>query len=232
MKQVKPLERLVYCRRLIRNAVLCLLMALALWIAMDCPLPAEMAFRRAERQNLSERSEVVWKAGNGGRFGEWAIVVGRTADMIYTYSGPYFYRFPRREGGGTLVSVPDGICSEDEAGSYYGPAFLVPDPPEGAESARLTVTMNVNNWREDYTVKAELSDGVLFFPLARRYHLLPENPTPEETAQHNNEDAAFSVFDYSRPNRQKELPYTLTFFDGEGTALETIRQEGWLAETP
>ena len=217
-----------YGLRVVRNLLITALLAVLMWMAADYPLPTEMGFRRAERQNLADRSEIVWTY-RGTSSGDRDLLVGLTADAVHTYAHDYrFYVWPRRDGG-TLVPLPDRTRYQDSSGSYLGPSFLVPDPPARAATACLTVTLDVNNWREDYVATANLTGGIFFFQMERKHHL-PEDPTSAEAALYSNEDAAFSISYYRDLQNFANLPYTLEFFDPSGTLLETVRQDGWLAD--
>ena len=218
-----------HLRRTARNLLITAVLAALMWIAAGYPLPMEPDFRRAERQNLAERSEIVW-VYRGTRSGDRDLVVGLAPGAVHTYANNYrFYVWPRREGGCTLVPLPDRTRYQEGGSSYLGPSFLVADPPARAATARLTVTLDVNDWREDYVADASLTDGTFFFQMERKYQDLPENPTSEEEALYNNEDTAFSIAYYRDPVDFVNLPYTLEFFDPSGALLETVRQEGWQA---
>lgn len=216
--------------RTARNLLITAALVAVMWAIKGYPLPLEMDFHRMERQNLADPSEIVWTY-RGTHPGDLDVLVGLAPDTVHTYAHGYrFYVFPRREGGSTLVSLPEETRYQDGSNSYLAPSFLVPDPPARAATARLTVTLDVNDWREDYVADASLTDGVFFFQLKRKYRDLPENPTSEEEALCYNEGAAFSIVYYRDPADFVRLPYTLEFFDPSGNPLETVRQEGWLAD--
>lgn len=216
--------------RTVRNLFFAVFLAALMWIASDYPLPMEMDFRRAERQNLVDPSEIVWTY-YGTYSGDLDVLVGLAPNTVHTYARGYrFYVFPRREESSTLVSLPEETRYSDGSNSYLAPSFLVPDPPAQAATARLTVTLDANDWREDYVVEAPLTDGIFFFQLKWKYRCLPEYSTDEEQELFSNESAAFSVYYFDSPQEFTKLPYTLEFFDPNGALLETVRQEGWLAD--
>lgn len=215
--------------RTVRNLLLAVFLAALMWIASDYPLPMELDFRQSERQNLVEQSEIVWTY-RSARPGDRDMIVGLTQDAVHTYARSYrFYVFPRRDSG-TLVPLPDRTRYQDGGSSYLGPSFLVPDPPARAVSAQLTVTLDVNDWQEEYTAEADLTGGVFFFQIERKYHYLSEDPTAEEEALYYNEDAAFSIAYYKDPLDFVHLPYTLEFFDPSGVLLDALVYPGQLIE--
>ena len=63
--------------RTVRNLFLAAFLAALMWIASDYPLPMEMDFRRAERQNLVDPSEIVWTY-YGTHSGDLDVLVGLT----------------------------------------------------------------------------------------------------------------------------------------------------------
>ena len=215
--------------RTARNLLITALLGILIWAVNGCPLPMKMAFRQMERQNLVDRSEIVWTY-RSARPGDRDMIVGLTPDAVHTYARSYrFYVFPRRDSG-TLVPLPDRTRYQDGGSSYLGPSFLVPDPPARAVSAQLTVTLDVNDWREEYTAEADLTGGVFFFQIERKYHYLSEDPTAEEEALYYNEDTAFSIAYYKDPLDFVHLPYTLEFFDPSGVLLDTLVYPGQLTE--
>ena len=102
----------------------------------------------------------------------------------------------------------------------------MPDPPAGAADARLTITLSINDWMEDYTVEGEHQGQAFFFQLRMRHH--------NEIAGHaTDEETAFQLLTSERPESAggSGYPYTLEFFGADGEILSTVRQEGWRAET-
>ena len=213
--------RKIYVRRTIRNFLLAALAALLLWGMSGFPLPVEMAFRRSERQNLAERSEIVWRYR-----GDEDMLVGLSRQYAHVWnSGGSLVFWPRQEGG-TLLHLPAQTRYQEGGEIRFGPSLLVPDPPQDAVDARLTITLSIGDWMEDYTITGERQDGVFFFQLRERYQSEPSDRSSHEMA-------AFEFLPYQPPvTGNGGYPYTLEFFDTEGKLISTIRQEGWLAETP
>ena len=211
-----------HIRRALRNLGLAALAALVIWGLAGFPLPMEAAFRRCERQALAERSEIVW-THDGTMQGDKDLLVGLASDYVHVWHPNVYVLFWPRQAGGTLVSLPAKTRYQDRANSYLGPALLVPDPPEGAEGVRLTITLSINNWMEDYTAEGERQGSVFFFQLEMRHR---------DDAHSSDEATAFSLLTTERPDSLglSQYPYTLEFFDASGNLLSTIRQEGWWAE--
>ena len=210
-----------YLLRAARNLLLAALAALLIWWTAGFPLPTpELTFRRAERQALAERSELVWQY-EGIVGGDEDLLVGLADRFVHVWHPNGYVLFWPRQEGGTLVPLPAETRYQDQGSSYTGPALLVPDPPEGAEGARLTITLSINNWMEDYIVGGTRQGQVFFFQLEMRH---------QNDAHSMDEATGFSWLTYERPDflGLSQYPYTLEFFDGEGQLLSTVRQEGWL----
>ena len=212
-----------YLLRTARNFLLAALAALLIWWMAGFPLPTpELTFRRAERQALAEWSELVWQyEGTAG--GDEDLLVGLANRFVHVWHPNGYVLFWPRQEGGTLVPLPAETRYQDRGSSYLGPALLVPDPPEGAESARLTITLSINNWMEDYIVGGTCQGQVFFFQLEMRHR---------DGAHSSDEATGFSLLTIERPDSLglSQYPYTLEFFDASGNLLSTIRQEGWWAE--
>ena len=199
-----------YLLRAARNLLLAALAALLIWWTTGFPLPTpELTFRRAERQALAERSELVWQY-EGIVGGDEDLLVGLADRFVHVWHPNGYVLFWPRQEGGTLVPLPAETRYQDRGSSYLGPALLVPDPPEGAESARLTITLGDPGWQGEYQAEGERQGQVLFFQL---HH-----------------EASFRMLTDERPLTFRSIPYTLEFFDASGNLLSTIRQEGWWAE--
>ena len=197
-----------HIRRALRNIGLAALAGLAIWCIKGFPLPTpEMEFRRDERQALAERSEIIWTY-EGTMRGDEDLLVGLSDTAVHVWHPNGYVLFWPRQEGGTLVPLPAETRYRDRANSYLGPALLVPDPPEGAESARLTIPLGDPGWQGEYQAEGERQGQVLFFQL---HH-----------------EASFRMLTDERPLTFRSIPYTLEFFDASGNLLSTIRQEGWL----
>ena len=208
--------------RALRNLGLAALAVLVIWCAEGFPLAMEAAFRRCERQHLAERSDIVW-THDGAVRGDKDLLVGLASRYVHVWHPNGYVLFWPRQDGGTLVPLPAQTRYQDRANSYLGPTLLVPDPPAGAEAARLTITFSINDWAEDYTVDGQRQGQVFFFQLEMRFH----NQTHDL-----DEATAFRWLTYERPDSLglSQYPYTLEFFDADGEILSTVRQEGWRAE--
>ena len=213
-----------HIRRALRNIGLAALAGLVIWCIKGFPLPTpEMEFRRDERQALAERSEIIWTY-EGTMRGDEDLLVGLSDTAVHVWHPNGYVLFWPRQDGGTLVPLPAETRYQDRANSYLGPALLVPDPPEGAAGARLTITFSINDWTEDYTVDGQRQGQVFFFQLEMRH---------QSDSYDSDEDTAFSLLTTERPDSLglSQYPYTLEFFGADGEILSTVRQEGWRAET-
>ena len=128
--------------RTLRNLGLAALVGLVIWSLADFPLPMEQEFRRSERTHLAERSEIVW-THEGTAAGDDDLLVGLSDTAVHVWHPNGYVLFWPRQEGGTLVPLPAETRYRDRANSYLGPALLVPDPPAGVESARLTITFSI-----------------------------------------------------------------------------------------
>ena len=203
-----------------RNLLLAGLAALLIWSMKGYPLPMEMDFRRYERQSLAERSEILWTY-RGGRAGDRDMLVGLAADYVHVWHPNGYVLFWPRQEGGTLVSLPAETRYADGFSSYLAPALLVADPPEGADAARLTITLSYQDWSEDYVVEGERQGQVFFFQMKMRHH-------GDSLALY--ESDAFRWLTVRRSETLDYYPYTVEFFDTSGNLLSSIHQEGWKAE--
>ena len=213
-----------HIRCALRNFALAALAGLVIWCIKGFPLPTvEMEFRRDERQALAERSEIIWR-NEGTMRGDEDLLAGLSDTAVHVWHPNGYVLFWPRQEGGTLVPLPAETRYQDRANSYLGPALLVPDPPERAEAARLTITFSINDWTEDYTVDGQRQGQVFFFQLEMRHH---------NQAHDLDEDTAFRWLTYEHPDSLglSQYPYTLEFFGADGEILSTVRQEGWRAET-
>ena len=202
--------------RALRNLGLSALAALVIWGIKGFPLPMAQEFRRSERTHLAARSDIVW-THDGAVRGDEDLLVGLSETAVHVWHPNGYVLFWPRQEGGTLVSLPAETRYQDRANSYLGPALLVPDPPEGAEGARLTITLSVNDWEEDYTAEGARQGAVWLFPLPARHteddlRALERHALSDLTHQ----DANTFLF-----------PYTVEFLDAEGALLDTLTYLGW-----
>ena len=200
--------------RALRNLGLAALAALVIWGIKGFPLPMEQEFRRSERTHLAARSDIVW-THDGAVRGDEDLLVGLSETAVHVWHPNGYVLFWPRQEGGTLVSLPAETRYQDRANSYLGPALLVPDPPEGAEGARLTITLRENDWSEDYVVEGERQGPVFFFQLEMRHR---------DDAHSLDEANAFMWISINVTNHLL-YPWTVEFFDGAGEPLSIIQPD-------
>ena len=209
-----------HLRRAARNLALALLPLAALWYLKGYPLPTqEMEFRRLERQRLAERSEIIFRCESRGEalLGDPDMLLGVTDTAVHTSSDSHTLRvWPRDTDGPTLVTLP----SELDLHPVFTVGLAAVDAPEGTAAARLTITLSVNDWEEDYTVEGERQGAVWLFTLPARHteddlRALERHALSDLTHQ----DANTFLF-----------PYTVAFLDAEGTPLDTLTYPGWERE--
>ena len=174
----------------------------------------EQEFRRSERTHLAARSDIVW-THDGAVRGDEDLLVGLSETAVHVWHPNGYVLFWPRQEGGTLVSLPAETRYQDRANSYLGPALLVPDPPEGAEGARLTITLRENDWSEDYVVEGEHQGPVFFFQLEMRHR---------DDAHSLDEANAFMWISINVTNHLL-YPCTVEFFDGAGEPLSIIQPD-------
>ena len=209
-----------YLLRAARNLLLALLLLAALWYVKGCPLPTqEMEFRRMERQRLAGRSEIIFRCESQGEamLGRPDMLLGVTDTAVHTSSDTHPLNvWPRDADGPTLVVLP----SELELQPVFTVGLAAVDPPEGTAAARLTITLSVNDWAEDYTVEGERQGAVWLFTLAQRQ---------TEDALRELERQALSYLTHQEAETSL-YPYTVEFFDADGALLDTLAYPGWKRE--
>ena len=205
-----------YLLRAVRNLLLSLLPLTALWYLKGYPLPTqEMEFRRLERQCLAGRSEIIFRCESQGEamLGHPDMLLGVTDTAVHTSSDSHTLRvWPRDAGGPTLVTLP----SELELQPVFTVGLAVVDAPEGTAAARLTITLSVNDWEEDYTAEGARQGAVWLFPLPAR-HTEDNLGSLESHALSYLTHQVAETFLY---------PYTVEFFDAEGGLLDTLTYRG------
>ena len=216
-------DRRAYRRRILRNLLLCALIALVLWVEAGYPLPRTMSFRRLERQSLLERSEIFLEI-QGRMQGDRDILLGMTERRIHAAVPELdvLVAWDRDPGEGTLVALPERVRYYNR-GSYLGPAFVAADPPEGAVAARLTVTLyydgEINGrpltWEEDYVMEGEPREGCWFFQMVNHY-----DPSGNELVDFAEQNWFFDP--RHRFNPYEMPPYTLVFYDALGYPAGTV----------
>ena len=201
--------------RTVRNLGLAALLGVLIWAAAGYPLPMELAFRRCERQSLTAASEIVWTY-RGARSGDQDMLVGLSDTAVHIWHPNGYIHLWSRQDGGTLVPLPAETRYQDRANSYLAPALLVPDPPAGAESARLTITLHNDDWTEDYVMEGQRQGDVFFFQLEMRH---------QDDSHRLDERNAFTWVYFSVANYLL-YPSAVEFFDEDGALLSAIQQEG------
>ena len=199
-----------------RNLLLAALAAFLIWSMNGYPLPTqEMEFRRLERQRLAGRSEIIFRCESQGEamLGRPDMLLGVTDTAVHTSSDSHTLRvWPRDADGPTLVVLP----SELELQPVFTVGLAAVDPPEGTAAARLTITLSVNDWAEDYTVEGERQGAVWLFTLAQRQ---------TEDALRELERQALSYLTHQEAETSL-YPYTMEFFDADGALLDTLAYGG------
>ena len=228
MRKGKPLERRTYCRRLIRNTLLCLLLVLALWIVNGCPLPQAMALRRLERQMLLEPSAIVLETDDNEN-GGYALLLGVTEDHIHSFAlrdGDGSLAVWERKGEEpTLVVLPRQVRYWTGEEFAYAPKLAAVDVPQAAVSARLTMPLTFDGvinyspaqWEQVYAIEGVRDGSCFLFQLA--YQGEPDGTTLEELAEQY--WLRNSPSHLTEAVQQNQIPYTLEFFDAGGQVLLT-----------
>ena len=200
--------------RTLRNLGLSALVGLVIWSLADFPLPMEQEFRRSERTHLAARSDIVW-THEGTTVGDDDLLVGLSDTAVHVWHPNGYVLFWPRQEEGTLVSLPAETRYQDRANSYLGPALLVADPPEGADAARLTITLSHQDWSEDYVVEGERQGQVFFFQLEMHHR---------DDAHSQDETNAF-IWVTINLSHHMLYPCTVEFFDGAGEFLSVIQPD-------
>lgn len=208
--------------RALRNLAIGAVLLFAVWLLLGAPLPTvQMRMHREERRSLLPRSQVVWFRHSEAPHYP-GVVAGIAPTAVYTYyQGLEVWN--RNPDEPTLVPLPDYYIGNGVSAC----SLLAVDPPAGAESARLTLTLEIQYWVEDDAEEALYSEeyreeGVrdgecFFFPLTRRHQ------DTEDPLWHP-EDIIFSSWDMNYRIHYCDggyytAPYTLEFFDGEGELI-------------
>lgn len=188
--------------RAIRNLLLTALVLTVLWWYWRCPLPTPgMELHRGERQNLLDRSTIVFSCESEGEriSGDRMMLVGVSKHTVQTRSRTHpFNVWPKNPDGATLVVLPSEL--------QYRPTMIVglvaAEPPALAVRARLTLDMTAYEQGVVYMVEGERDGEVFLFRL--------EEPPEREQVLTN----LFHTTDLP--------PYSLEFFGADGALLETV----------
>ena len=180
----------------VRNLLLALLLGFLIWGQLGKPLPTrEMELHRRERQELVDRSTVVFSCESEGEreLGDPVMLVGVSKRTVQTSSRTHKLNiWPKNPAGATLVVLP----SELEYEPVLVAGLVAVEPPAEAETARLAVSLSGGV----ETVNGEKSGEVFLFRL-------------KETGDQPL-DGLFHTTELP--------PYTLEFFDAGGMLLETV----------
>ena len=196
--------------RALRNGLLCVLLLAFLWQVKGCPLPtAEMEFHRRERQHLADESGIVLRCESEaeGWLGEPAMLVGVAARTVHTASRTHrFNVWPKNPDGPTLVVLPSELALRPVL--VVGLAAV--EPPEQAETARLTLTLPLEAAYGEEDVRHVLTgrrEGEAFL-----FRLQPQYD--DATSRGRAEFA--EVMSLTHRTAGGLPPYELAFFDSGG----------------
>lgn len=198
--------------RALRNLTITAVLLFAVWLTTGAPIPHQLRaanMHREERRGLLPRSEVVWRSQFDDNRVDTLVGVTPTAVHTYIWNVEAWARSP---DGPTLVWLPGYLDYEERTSS-----LLAVDPPAGAESARLTVTLEIKyggEWYSEEYREEGVRDGECFLFVLTCHHLETADPLtePEYVAltwwkNKCHEEGYFAT------------PYTLEFFDGEGNLI-------------
>ena len=228
MRRKKPLERRTYCRRLIRNGVLCLLLVLVLWIINGYPLPQSMMLRQLERRMLLEPSTIVLEVDDNQQYPH-KLLLGVTEDHIHAFdlwkTASRLTVWDRRGEEPTLVVLPRQVGYWTGEEFAYAPKLAAVDVPQEAVSAQLTMTLTFDGVINHSPVQWEqicamygVRDGSCFL-FQMTYQGEPDGTTLEELAEQSWLKSTPSHL--TEAIQQNQISYTLEFFDADGQVILT-----------
>lgn len=186
--------------RTLRNLLIAVLLLLAAWWRMGCPMPTRtMELHHNEEIYLIDRSKIVFSCESDGErmLGDPVMLVALSRNTVQTYSDTHpFNIWPKNPEGATLVALPSEL--------EYEPCLIVGlvavEPPALAETARLTIALT-RDGEPVRTVSGEKRGDVFLFRLE-----IPGDLSLK------------GLF-----HTTKLPPYTLEFFDEDGTLLTAER---------
>lgn len=226
-----------YRWRILRNLLILAALALLIWWAEGYPLPTlEMELHRWERQTLQEESEAVWSC-DGLREADRDLLVCVSANTVTAACHRYsYFSWPRNRTRATLIGLPDWTRYFYEDVSLFVPSLLAVDPPAGAERARLTLELSLEEpaYREVYEMEGERQDSIFLFQVKHHHYVYwTGQPYIEEGEPGWEEQEAASELEYIedsaltafvnacyRRDTLEYYPWHLEFFDGAGNLLE------------
>ncbi|MDE7219397.1 MAG: hypothetical protein K2O45_07230 [Oscillospiraceae bacterium] len=190
--------------RALRNLLAAAVLLAFFWWSTGCPLPAgEMEVRRYERTHLINGPSVtVFSCESEGErpLGDPTMLVRVSKYTIQTSSRTHPVNiWPRNPEGATLVVLPSEL--EYEPNLIVG--LVAADPPALAAGAELTIDLTGYEGGKIYAAEGEREGAVFLFRLG-----VP--PDTDNLLLMN----LFHTTDLP--------PYTLEFFDRDGTLLETV----------
>lgn len=226
-----------YRLRVLRNLLTTGVLLLLLWREAGYPLPTlEMELHRWERQTLQEESEIIWTYDWGAQ-GDWDMLVGVSRNAVTVSRGRYsHFSLPRNGDRATLVPLSASTRYIYKDVSLFAPGLLAVDPPAGAERARLTIELSLDQpaYRETYESEGERQGDVFLFQVkAHHYFYWTGEPDLEEGEPgweereaalelEHAEDCALTSLQNAcyRGDALEGYPWHLEFFDGTGNLLE------------
>ena len=195
-----------HCLRAVRNLAAAALLLTVFWWLCSCPLPTvEMRLRCGERQYLVGESDIVfsYKSGMKGDVKNPVMLVSVGERTVQTYSDyayidlHHFDIWPKNPKGATLVHLPTEL--EDLTAGV-----VAVEPPALTERAVLTMHLKCDGEEAVVTAEGgEQIDEVFLFRLEAR------------------EDVSYGML-RTLIDTTALPPYTLEFFGGDGTLLETV----------
>lgn len=201
MKRMKKRPRWPYWARSLRNLLIAAVLLVIVWELMEMPLPGRLEFRRLERKALAPYSEIIAVIPTRDPFcphiligltDEWAMV-GTPYSISNRLSDSDIY--PLNDGP-TLICLKHSVGVPDWAGQVIShAAYAALRPPEGSTAASLTL----HNADGDFMAEGVRNETIFLFyfrsdDIKVQNHLL-------------------SPIEYT---------YELTFFDEDGTLIQTI----------
>lgn len=167
--RIRRIPRLPRKWRVVRNLICCVLILLFIWCALGPPvLTAEKAFRRAERADLSEPSEIILRIEQD----DVVYFIGRGADEYLIGGGNFagfrgwqgFARHLKKSGDATMVPL------KSFESSFVPLQMLLFSEGDGVVSGEVDITASDEgvfndtpfSYCETYTIQFELvADGLL-----------------------------------------------------------------------
>lgn len=156
----KPLQPRQRKGRAIRNLLATAVLGAVIWHMIGSPLPGLLGFRALERRVLVTPTEIVTEFQGSNNRGIGYIGLGSDVAVIAYPGARQIFVYPFRDH---MQLIPfDGHFSVLDSEATTGTAFLIPQPPEDAVSAQLTL-----QYEEKTTVATALKrDSVFLFVIS------------------------------------------------------------------